>query len=79
MQIKILFPLVLTRELENLQAKLHTEVVHQLAATDSLMKENIGKLVESKVLFVGIKLQILGNIREFLILHDSFYLLPDLS
>lgn len=45
---------VMTREMGNLEAMLHTEVTQRLAATDLLMRENIGKLVESKAFVSGI-------------------------
>lgn len=39
-----------TRVLEPLKDQLHVEIAHKLTATDELMKDNIGKMVRSKVL-----------------------------
>ena len=38
-----------THVLDRLSEKLHTEMAQKLTATDSLMKENISKLVRSRV------------------------------
>ena len=44
-----MFFLAVTRSLEPVKEQLHQDLAQKLTATDSLLKDNIGKMVRSRV------------------------------